>query len=92
MPNITFILQSEPQYERKLPDFAGENCCERNGVPEKCIWICMGGCKETSGGLFPNSVCHKYEKIAGGCCEDPRNVDQSGIIKIKILLFLMILL
>ena len=52
----------------------------------------MGGCKETSGGLFPNSVCHKYEKIAGGCCEDPRNFDQSGIIKIKILLFLMILL
>ena len=51
----------------------------------------MGGCKESSGGLFPNSVCHKYEKIAGGCCEDPLDFDQSGIIKTGILLYLMIL-
>ena len=41
--------------------------------------ICMGGCKETSGGMFPNSVCHKFEKVAASCCEDP---DHSGIIKI----------
>ena len=40
----------------------------------------MGGCKETSGGMFPNSVCHKFEKIAASCCEDP---NYSGTIKIK---------
>ena len=52
--------------------------------------MCMDRCKETFGGMFQNSACHEYEKIAGGCCEDSRNFDQSGIIKIKILLFLMI--
>ena len=71
---------------------AVENCCRRNGVPDKCMGICMGSCKETLGGFFPNSVCNKYEKVAGACCEDLRQFDQSGMIKIRILLYLMILL
>ena len=64
MPYIIYFHKSEPQK-------AVENCCRRNEVPHKCMGICMGGCKETSGGLFPKSLCHKFEKIAGSCCEDP---------------------
>ena len=37
--------------------------------------MCMDRCKETFGGMFQNSACHEYEKIAGGCCEDWGHID-----------------
>ena len=62
--------QSEPQYDRKQPTSAVEICCRAMSVPENCMGMCMGGCKEIFGGILPKSACHKYEKIAGDCCED----------------------
>ena len=49
-----------------------DDCCKTMGVPNKCMGICMGGCKQTSSKMLsfisPNNACHKYAAMVGACC------------------------